>query len=236
MPSITEIKLGVTNIYLLKTTNGYVMVDTGYDKYYNRFLTALKKKNIELTDIKYLILTHHHDDHAGFADRIMKDTDLTLILHKKAAEELKNGRSAEEGLKPVTRRVKLLMSLYTLFHRNFDFPPVTVREKDIIIESEVTDLMSLTGIEGKIICTPGHTPDSISVILDNGSAIVGDAVMNFLHISGIHYRPIFCTDINEVYKSWNKILKEGISKILPSHGKPLTPAQLLKKHRETLGS
>ncbi len=33
------------------------------------------------------------------------------------------------------------------------------------------------GIAGSVLHTPGHTPDSISVILDSGDAVIGDVMM-----------------------------------------------------------
>jgi len=63
------VKLGWTWCYLLKCTGGYLLIDTDYEKYYARFEKKLANLGIAASDIKYLLLTHHHDDHAGFCGR-----------------------------------------------------------------------------------------------------------------------------------------------------------------------
>lgn len=45
---------------------------------------------------------------------------------------------------------------------------------DIVVTGDVD--LSEYGIAGKIIHTPGHSPSSLSIILDNGEALVGDIV------------------------------------------------------------
>ena len=42
-------------------------IDTSFAEYYDKFLEKLQVINIDPSEIKYLLLTHHHDDHAGFA-------------------------------------------------------------------------------------------------------------------------------------------------------------------------
>ena len=46
--------------------SGYVLVDTGYVEGYADFLKRLEKTGVSPKDIKYVFLTHAHDDHAGF--------------------------------------------------------------------------------------------------------------------------------------------------------------------------
>jgi len=65
--NVNGVKLGWTHCYLLKCTGGYLLIDTDYPKYYARFEKKLANLGVKTSDIKYLLLTHHHDDHAGFA-------------------------------------------------------------------------------------------------------------------------------------------------------------------------
>jgi hydroxyacylglutathione hydrolase len=84
------------------------------------------------------------------------------------------------------------------------------------------------GIDGKILYTPGHSRDSISVLLSNGSAFVGDVAMNFLRLTGIGHRPICIEDINTVYASWQRLIEQGAKAIYPSHGKPFSARELVR--------
>jgi glyoxylase-like metal-dependent hydrolase (beta-lactamase superfamily II) len=47
-------------------------------------------------------------------------------------------------------------------------------EPDILLDDEL-DLAEY-GIAGKVIHTPGHSPSSISIVLDSGEALIGDLV------------------------------------------------------------
>jgi glyoxylase-like metal-dependent hydrolase (beta-lactamase superfamily II) len=60
------------------------MIDTNMPGTYDRFLVKLGGLGIDLADIKYLLLTHHHDDHVGFAADLLHDTDARVIVHERA--------------------------------------------------------------------------------------------------------------------------------------------------------
>jgi glyoxylase-like metal-dependent hydrolase (beta-lactamase superfamily II) len=213
--------LGITKCYLLECREGYLLIDTSYSKDYKRFEKELNKINVEKSRIKYLLLTHHHDDHAGFAAELVKQTGCKIIVHEKAIASLKNGIS-EDNIKPVNKRIKAVFSIFELFHNSFEYPPVNITKSDIIITGDNFDFLKQIGIDGKILYTPGHTKDSISVVLNNGNSFVGDVAMNFLQFCGIKYRPIYIENITEVYESWRWLKKEGGKKIYPAHGKPFT--------------
>lgn len=54
----------IMNTYVYESSVGYIMVDTGYEHSLKDVEKKLNKKNIKLSDIKYVFLTHAHDDHA----------------------------------------------------------------------------------------------------------------------------------------------------------------------------
>jgi len=219
------IKLGWTWCYLLRCTGGYLLIDTDYPSYYPRFVKKLAKTGIAISDIRYLLLTHHHDDHAGFAAELVGRTGCRVIAHRNAASPLSQGRS-QENIKPVNRRIQMVFTMYTWFHREFVFPPLTLTERDIVIEGDNNSFLKGIGIDGIILHTPGHTSDSISVLLSDGSAFVGDAAMNFLRWTGVGHRPIYIQDINTVYESWRKLQERGARVIYPSHGRPFSATEL----------
>jgi len=224
---VHKVKLGWTQCYLLKCTSGYLLIDTDYPKYYRLFENKLANLGIATSDIKYLLLTHHHDDHAGFAAELVRSTECRVIAHRNGVLPLKQGKS--EGTdNPVNRRVQIVLTFYTLFHKEFEFPPVTLTERDIVIEGDDDSLLKGIGVDGVILHTPGHTRDSISVLLSDGSAFVGDAAMNFLRWTGVGHRPIVIEDINAVYESWRKLRESGAKIIYPSHGKAFSATELWK--------
>ena len=61
----------IMNTYVYSCSNGYIMIDTGYEHNLKDVETKLNKKGIKLSDIKYVFLTHAHDDHAGFLNELL---------------------------------------------------------------------------------------------------------------------------------------------------------------------
>ena len=229
MTDYIRINLGITKVYLLRCDGGYLLIDTGYETDYKKFRKGLAKEKIRPDEIRYLLLTHHHDDHSGFAGRLKKEYGIPLIVQKGSIPFLADGRSEEdESGTYVTRRLRMLFSLFELFHREFIFPPVIIDEKDSVVDGDDDLLLRSIGLKAKILHTPGHTDDSMSVLFDDGAAFVGDAAMNFLKFTGTRYRPIYYTDGEKMYASIRRLLAAGAGKIMPAHGNPYSAKKLEK--------
>jgi glyoxylase-like metal-dependent hydrolase (beta-lactamase superfamily II) len=217
---IATLTMGPTNCYLLKSRDGYLLIDTSLPAYLQRFLNELRRINVELSEIKYLLLTHSHDDHAGFAAQIRERSNCRIIAHKNATNSLKAGSILNVG-KFLNTQARLTMSLYNwVKRRDFEYSPLTLDEKDIIVADDGADVLERIGVDGEILYTPGHTDDGISVILRNGDAFVGDVCMS--NLSFLHYRPIEICDLDLVFQSWQKIIENGAKTIFPAHGKPFS--------------
>ncbi len=220
-----RVPLGVTNCWLLPCTEGYLLIDTCYSNVYPRFLKILKQMNIGLDEIRYLLLTHHHEDHAGFAAQLSADSGCRIIAHEKALNQLALGRSAD-AMKPLNRRTRAAYSAFGLLRKISGYPPVELSVTDFIIFGDNETLLPQLGIDGEILETPGHTADSISVLLHDGSLFPGDAAMNFLKPCGLKYRPIYAEDYRDVKQSWEKLIAKGARKVYPSHGSPFSSDRL----------
>jgi glyoxylase-like metal-dependent hydrolase (beta-lactamase superfamily II) len=226
--SIKSVKLGWTWCYLLKCTGGYLLIDVYYPGYYAKFEKKLAGTGIATSEIKYVLLTHHHDDHAGFAAELVRHTGCRVIAHRNALSALEQGESEDAGGELVNRRLKVVFSFYMLVHKEFKFPPVQLAERDVIIDGDNDEFLKGIGIDGIILHTPGHTRDSMSVLLSDGSSFVGDAAMNFLRWTGVGNRPIYVEDIEAVYKSWRRLRQHGAKVIYPSHGSCFSATKLDK--------
>jgi glyoxylase-like metal-dependent hydrolase (beta-lactamase superfamily II) len=228
MNNYIRLNLGITKVYLLPCSNGYLLIDTGYETDYKKFRNKLERAGIKIDQIKYLLLTHYHDDHSGFANKLKYEFGIPLIAQKKSVPLLAQGDSGEEkGGQYITRRMRLLFSVFELFHKDFKYPPVLINDKDILVDGDDRNILRALGIHADILFTPGHSADSMSVLCDDGVAIVGDAAMNFLKFTGTHYRPIYYSNLDQTYKSIQKLLSTGAQTILPAHGNPF-PAKKLK--------
>lgn len=73
------------------------------------------------------------------------------------------------------------------------------------------------------------TIDSITLILDDGNAFVGDAAANMLQFAGTNYCVIALEDFDQYYQSWQKIIDYNAQHIFPAHNNPF-PVEKLKQN------
>jgi hydroxyacylglutathione hydrolase len=237
--NIISLKLSVTNCFLIQTGERYILIDTGYEADWDLFSRRLQEAGISFSQISHIILTHHHDDHAGLLNYIIKENpDIRIVMSHFAKELLEKGENDNTHPKGcINRRIKALLHLkrfiimFTLKKHidkksNLKFPLYFVRQNDILISGE-TRLKDIgIDLDGTIIETLGHTVDSITIMLDCGNALVGDAAANMLQFAGTKYCVIGLSDLDEYYRSWQKILDGGAKRIFPAHGKPFPASKL----------
>ncbi len=225
---------GTTNDYLLRCRDGYLLIDTTYEKHYDAFMEALGERGIKPEEITYLLLTHHHDDHSGFAQRLLEKTGARLIVHEKAYPFLEEGRP-ELKMKPLNACTDAAFIIFTKLikdKKDHSFPPVHQKGNAVIVHGDDKAVLKSIGIDGIILHTPGHSDDSISVLMSNGDAYVGDTAMDMLNICRCKHRPIWANDMKQVYESWHKLLKHGAKTIYSAHGDAFGSAELTKTMRE----
>lgn len=223
-------KLSKGYCFLLGTKDGYMLIDTGYDYDDKLFETEMKRNSVSYQDIAYIFLTHHHDDHSGLVKFIIeKNLKVKVIMNRQCAELIKTGENDKtRGGGFVNRRIYYLSKVHKLLHPEWSltFPPYTARVCDIVYESYNNDVLQKIGVPGRVIYTPGHTIDSVCILMDDGRLFAGDAAANYLNFAGTKYSPLFITDTEEYYKSWEKIIALGAKMIYPTHGKPFSVNKL----------
>lgn len=91
-----------------------------------------------------------------------------------------------------------------------------MKYKPAVVDIEVEDKYDLSsfGFNAYIIHTPGHTYGSMSIIVDNEIALVGDAMSGLFN----SICPPFALDTKLMAESWKRLLDTGCSVYLPSHG------------------
>lgn len=229
--NIKKLKLSVTNCFLIEAGRKQVLIDTGYEQDWSLFNRRLDEAGVGLPDISHLILTHHHDDHCGLVSRMVQaNPEIRIVMSCRAQGALAKGKNDSlRGGGWVSKRVSLLFSLIATIDKrwkNHTFPPYASREKDYLVQ-RATDLDEVgIRLAGKILETPGHTSDSISVLLKDGTSLVGDAAANMLQFAGTKYCCILVENIEENYRSWRTLISAGAREILPAHGNPFSVEQL----------
>jgi glyoxylase-like metal-dependent hydrolase (beta-lactamase superfamily II) len=207
-------------------------MDTGYQHDYPVYRRNLARAGIAVEDIRYLVLTHHHDDHAGFLNELTHDTLITILVHERARALLRSGKNDKShGGGYVNGFIKLVASLKMRFDPRWTltFPPFTLRGRDILLADDDNEILRRLRVAGQILYTPGHSLDHISLVLDNGDVFCGDAAASFLLWAGTCYCTVFMTDMDEAYRSWQRMLDAGAQTIYPAHGQPF-PADELRRN------
>lgn len=217
----------IMNTYVYESSVGYIMIDTGYEHSLKDVEKNLNKKNIKLSDIKYVFLTHAHDDHAGFLNEMLgKTTDLKVIMSDKAIPTLKRGQNSFYG-GCSTLLAWIFCKLMGLVGKaEHEFPVIEDKYDNRFIEIKEENKKELEEIlGGKILFTPGHTSDSISLKIDD-KIFCGDAAMN--GFPSVKRLIIWIEDKVQFEKSWEVMLSEGVDWIYPAHGNPFRKDDLAK--------
>ena len=211
--------------FLVYTESVAMMVDTGYKGMSNKVLTTLEETGHSLESLKLIVLSHSHYDHAGSTAELKKISDASLIVHENIASNLQKGRSSlTDGN---MWKGKLMAWVARYFSKRIQ--KIDCVEPDILVKERLD--LSDYGIPGYILHTPGHTSGSVSVILDNGVAIVGD---NMLGIQGKEHYPPFADNKNHVLESWVKLIDSGSKVFYPAHGEEIPVEEIINELPEAI--
>ena len=186
--NIINIGYDSTNYYALETKNGKLLVDCGWPGTLPKLSAELKRKGSALNEIKYLLVTHLHPDHAGLV------------------QELK-----VQGIKFILLECQQSFILpFNKFFKTKNYPYVEIQQDDNLVlkPEDSRKFLASLGIEGEILHTPGHSDDSVTLVLDEGFAFTGD----------LHPRFMLSDEDKVAHQSWDKIYQHKISRIFPAHG------------------
>lgn len=134
--------------------------------------------------------THYHIDHAGLAQELKMAGVPLLVV------------SGQEYAIPLLKR----------WAKPEDhFVDITLHDNVIVTAEGSRSVLAGMGIDGEILRTPGHSDDSVSLLLDNGSAFTGDLP-----------DPTMTTEENAVAvsQSWLELRERGATTVYPGHGPP----------------
>ena len=162
--------MGTSNAYLVANKGHVILIDAGMKKKEQKTIDTLQRMKISPRDIKLIILTHVHYDHCGSLRALKDITRARILVHEAEAACLTQGYcEVPQGTMWFSKALSFIGR--TLAKKLVEYDPVA---PDITI-SERFDLQAY-GIEGYILPTPGHTTGSISVIIEEKHAIVGDTL------------------------------------------------------------
>lgn len=222
---IVHVLSGRSNAYLIKKDKLFILIDTGKTSAYGKLTRNIDSLGLSIQKITHLVLTHTHYDHCQSAKKIKDNSSCEITVSCNAQNWIKTGytklpKGTTILTSPISRLGQWIGKSRFGYH---------VFEPDIFIHGDY-DLDSKNTINKiNIIETPGHSEDSISILVDNEIAIVGDTLFGVFKNSIF---PPYADNTNNMIRSWNKLLNSGCKVFLPGHGNEITRARL-KKHYES---
>lgn len=186
--NIVNVGYRSTNYYVVADTGPRLLVDAGWPGTLPAMQHACKHMGVRLESIPYQLITHYHPDHAGLGEELKRLGVRLIVLDTQV-----------EGIPLLSTYVK----------PRDKYTEITLAGSTLLTAGESSAFLAGIGIQGKIISTPGHSDDSVTLILDEGAAFTGDLTPPMIV-------PQDPTDL--AYQSWEKIRSMGVTTVYPGHG------------------
>ena len=158
---------GTVGAYLVKGPKP-TLIDCGYATSQQSVLAGLAEAGVMPTDVRYLVPTHVHLDHAGAAGALVREMpNVEVVAHERGVPHLIDPTRLIESSTKVFG--EMIMGLYG--------PPEPIPAERITAVGKEATLDLGGGLSATLIHTPGHAPHQISVVLDLTMAMLtADAV------------------------------------------------------------
>ncbi len=223
---------GLSNSYLITTTEGRIVVNTGMG-----FEAPVHKRNYDAVDdspLRYILLTQSHVDHVGGVDFLREEgTELVaqegnwaLQVENASLQPTRAGRSAFAFAETIGKSLAYIA-------KNIDGPisPQSQPEPTVTFRDDYR--FKLGGLELELISVPGgETTDSMLIWLPQHkicfsgnlfSALFGH-FPNLVTIRGDRYR-----DATSFISSLNKVLELEPELLLVGHGGPIQGKEVIRE-------
>jgi glyoxylase-like metal-dependent hydrolase (beta-lactamase superfamily II) len=202
---------------MLQGSDGVTLVDPGPTSCLPALEAGLKERGLSLRDVRSLLLTHIHLDHAGASGTIVERVPgVRVFVHERGAPHMIDPE-------------KLLASATRLYGAQMDtlwgeFLPVPASQVTVLKGGERLELAG-TGL--KVAYTPGHAKHHVSYLDEHtGMAYVGDTAG--VQVSGTYLiapTPPPDIDIEAWQESLNVIDQWQPVSLFLTHFGPITPAR-----------
>jgi glyoxylase-like metal-dependent hydrolase (beta-lactamase superfamily II) len=184
--------------------------------------TALEGLGLPADSVRAVLVTHHHVDHVGTAERVRRSMGATVYVHANDADVVRGKRRSHvppgfyrHSWRPSTARYLA----HTAAVGGARYRPVP--------EAQILEGDAELGVPGRprVIPTPGHTAGHYSVAVDDrGVLFAADAMVNFDYASGesglrLHR---FNEDRERAFDSLARLDEVSEDIVLFGHGNPWT--------------
>ena len=219
--------LGPTWCYLIfsqKTT----LVDTGRLGKFDVFEALLKSIDKRFSDIHRIVITHSHEDHDGNVAEIISAAQAELWAHNIYRQMISYHTDITDGaLHPELPGSCRLCRMPESFYSKNCVPYHKVRST-LNVDFAIIDGQELPDEDLRFVFTPGHSPDSLCIVLEDEVIFTGDTLLpditsqpSLAYAFKVNHRilPEEYRQKNDVYGLMNYI--KSLSKIANLRSQPL---------------
>jgi glyoxylase-like metal-dependent hydrolase (beta-lactamase superfamily II) len=171
----TDWDLGPTWCYLIagrKTT----LIDTGRLGNFDIFTSLLTPIGKKLSDIDRIVISHCHEDHDGNVAEILSAAKAELVAHELYQPMISYHPDTDDGVPhPEFPGSCRLCRMPEQFYKGC--LPYHRKRSGLKVDVSVRDNQIFSDDGLKFLFTPGHTPDSICVVLEDEVIFTGDTVL-----------------------------------------------------------
>ena len=189
---------GFVNCYIYQAGEGTFLIDTGFRRKAQPVVRAFGAAQVPLTNVRRILLTHHHFDHRGGAAYLLENSHAPVSCHADDVAFVDGRATAPMSL------------LLRLFLRARPAPVATaLHDSDRVGPLTVLHL-------------PGHTPGEVAFyeparkILFSGDSVVEHEGRLTLPA------PKVASNLEQAIRSLDRLRDLDIELLLPGHGLPVT--------------
>jgi len=209
---VTRIRLGIVSAYLVRGVRT-LLVDTGLPGQGERVLRALEDLGVA-SDLSAIVVTHLHADHAGNAKLLAGRLGVPILTPAGGIEYAEAGVNAPGT--PTTWITSIVGRLGLVPNRFTPFQP-----DGVLRDGDRLDAFS---VSATILATLGHTDHCISLVSDDGQAILGDVVRGGSRRHATPLEPLLLDDERAWRSSLDRLADAPWSTGHPGHGGPVPRA------------
>jgi glyoxylase-like metal-dependent hydrolase (beta-lactamase superfamily II) len=171
------------NFYLVEEDGEFTLIDAGYAGYWRHLTDAVEALGTSLEAIRAVILTHHHVDHVGIAQRLRSTVGARVLVGEgdlwivagNYPSHANPGFYRQASWRPSGIR----FIAHSAAAGGGKYRPV--QGVEALKENQTLDLPG----QPRVIHTPGHTGGHHSLALEQrGVLLSGDAMARFDYVSG----------------------------------------------------
>jgi glyoxylase-like metal-dependent hydrolase (beta-lactamase superfamily II) len=212
---IQAIQAGLSVAYVLEFSNGRILVDAGSPGHERPILQAIETSDSH--DLRLIFITHAHFDHYGCAAAIRRQTNAPIAVHTADSQALARGETLLGNVKSWGIIGKWLLPVAERL-----WPPEPT-EPDRLVEDG--DTFEEFGLDARVVHTPGHTPGSSSLLVNESLLFVGDVISSRPWLFAQCY---YAHDWTQVAESVRRLAALDARWVFPGHGQPVRGERMKK--------